>query len=419
MRMYDIIEKKKIGKELSNEEIAYFVKGFTNGEIPDYQASALLMAIYFNSMSEREIMSLTLNMRDSGETINLSTIDVIKVDKHSTGGVGDKVTLIAAPIAAACGVPIAKMSGRGLGFTGGTADKLESIPGLRVNLETDEFLNQVNEIGIAVATQNKNLCPADKKMYALRDVTATVDSLPLIASSIMSKKLASGCDKILLDVTVGSGAFMKTRKEAEKLADIMVKIGTNLGKETHAVITDMDCPLGRAVGNCLEVKEAVEMLKGSATKDLWDTALLIASHMIFLGEKAESLEKARILAENSIKDGSALNKFRQLVAAQGGDVSFIDNTEKLAHSPVTLEIKADSCGYIEKIDALSCGRASVALGAGREKEGDTIDFGAGIYLNRKQGENVFRGDCIMTLYSSSLEKCESAAEILKNAVTIR
>lgn len=419
MRMYDIIEKKKIGKELSDEEIAYFVKGFTNGEIPDYQASALLMAIYFNSMSEREIMSLTLNMRDSGDIINLSTIDGIKVDKHSTGGVGDKVTLIAAPIAAACGVPIAKMSGRGLGFTGGTADKFESIPELRVNLETNEFLNQVNEIGIAVATQSKDLCPADKKLYALRDVTATVDSLPLIASSIMSKKLASGCDKIFLDVTVGSGAFMKTREEAEKLADIMVKIGTNLEKETHAVITDMDSPLGRAVGNSLEVKEAVKMLKGSATKDLWDTALLIASHMIFLGVKAESLEKARILAEDSIKDGSALNKFRQLVAAQGGDVSFIDNPEKLVLSLVTLEIKADSCGYIERIDALSCGKASVALGAGREKEGDKIDFGAGIYLNRKQGETVFRGDSIMTLYSSSLEKCESAAEILKNAVTIR
>ncbi len=419
MRMYDIIEKKRNGCELTEKEISFFTDGFTSGEIPDYQAAALLMAICLNGMSERETMALTLNMRNSGEIIDLSEIDGIKVDKHSTGGVGDKVTLIAAPIAAACGVPIAKMSGRGLGFTGGTADKLESIEGFRVNLSNEEFISQVRKIGIAVCGQTKNLCPADKKLYALRDVTATVDSLPLIASSIMSKKLAAGGDKILLDVTFGSGAFMKNISDAEKLANAMVKIGTALGKETKAVITDMDCPLGRAVGNRLEVKEAIEMLGGTATRDLWETALLIAANMIYLGEKANSLEEARVLAEKSIKDGSALQKLRQLVIAQGGDVSYIDNPEKLEAAPVAYEIKAETCGYINRIDALAVGKASVTLGAGREKEGDKIDFGAGIYLNKKPKDCVFKGDTVLTLYSSSKEKCEKAAELLKNAVTIR
>ncbi len=419
MRMYDIIEKKRNGCELTEIEISFFTDGFTSGEIPDYQAAALLMAICLNGMSERETMALTLNMRNSGEIIDLSEIDGIKVDKHSTGGVGDKVTLIAAPIAAACGVPIAKMSGRGLGFTGGTADKLESIEGFRVNLSNEEFISQVRKIGIAVCGQTKNLCPADKKLYALRDVTATVDSLPLIASSIMSKKLAAGGDKILLDVTFGSGAFMKNISDAEKLADTMVKIGTSLGKETKAIITDMDCPLGRAVGNRLEVKEAIEMLGGTATRDLWETALLIAANMIYLGEKANSLEEARVLAEKSIKDGSALQKLRQLVIAQGGDVSYIDNPEKLEAAPVAYEIKAETCGYINRIDALAVGKASVTLGAGREKEGDKIDFGAGIYLNKKPNDCVFKGDTVLTLYSSSKEKCEKAAELLKNAVTIK
>ncbi len=419
MRMYDIIEKKKNGCELTEKEISFFIDGFTSGEIPDYQATALLMAICLNGMSDREIMSLTLNMRNSGEIIDLSDIDGIKVDKHSTGGVGDKVTLIAAPIATACGVPIAKMSGRGLGFTGGTADKLESIEGFRVNLSNEEFFSQVKKIGIAVCGQTKNLCPADKKLYALRDVTATVDSLPLIASSIMSKKLAAGGDKILLDVTVGSGAFMKNTSDAKSLADTMVKIGKAFGKETAAVITDMDCPLGRCVGNRLEVREAVEMLSGNAASDLWETALLIASNMIYLGEKADSLEEARILAENSIKNGSALQKFRQLVIAQGGDVSYIDSPEKLETSEITYEIKSKSCGYIERIDALSVGKASVILGAGREKEGDKIDFGAGIYLNKKPNDCVFKGDTILTLYSSSKEKCEKAAEMLENAIIIK
>ncbi len=419
MRMYDIIEKKKNGCELTGKEISFFIDGFTNGEIPDYQAAALLMAICLNGMSDREIMSLTLYMRNSGEIIDLSDIDGIKVDKHSTGGVGDKVTLIAAPIATACGVPIAKMSGRGLGFTGGTADKLESIEGFRVNLSNEEFFSQVKKIGIAVCGQTKNLCPADKKLYTLRDVTATVDSLPLIASSIMSKKLAAGCDKILLDVTVGSGAFMKKTSDAKSLADTMVKIGKAFGKETAAVITDMDGPLGRCVGNRLEVREAVEMLSGNAASDLWETALLIASNMIYLGEKADSLEEARILAENSIKNGSALQKFRQLVIAQGGDVSYIDNPEKLETSEITYEIKSKSCGYIERIDALFVGKASVILGAGREKEGDKIDFGAGIYLNKKPNDCVFKGDTILTLYSSSKEKCEKAAEMLENAIIIK
>ncbi len=419
MRMYDIIEKKRNGCELTEKEISFFTDGFTSGEIPDYQAAALLMAICLNGMSERETMALTLNMRNSGEIIDLSEIDGIKVDKHSTGGVGDKVTLIAAPIAAACGVPIAKMSGRGLGFTGGTADKLESIEGFRVNLSNEEFISQVRKIGIAVCGQTKNLCPADKKLYALRDVTATVDSLPLIASSIMSKKLAAGGDKILLDVTFGSGAFMKNISDAKKLADAMVKIGTALGKETKAVITDMDCPLGRAVGNRLEVKEAIEMLGGTATSDLWETALLIAANMIYLGEKANSLEEARVLAEKSIKDGSALQKLRQLVIAQGGDVSYIDNPEKLEAAPVAYEIKAETCGYINRIDALAVGKASVTLGAGREKEGDKIDFGAGICLNKKPNDCVFKGDTVLTLYSGSKEKCEKAAELLKNAVTIK
>lgn len=419
MRMYDIIEKKRNGCELTEKEISFFISGFTSGEIPDYQAAALLMAICLNGMSERETMALTLNMRNSGEIIDLSEIDGIKVDKHSTGGVGDKVTLIAAPIAAACGVPIAKMSGRGLGFTGGTADKLESIGGFRVNLSKEEFISQIKKIGIAVCGQTKNLCPADKKLYALRDVTATVDSLPLIASSIMSKKLAAGGDKILLDVTFGSGAFMKNISDAEKLADTMVKIGTALGKETVAVITNMDCPLGCAVGNRLEVKEAIEMLGGTATRDLWETALLIASNMIYLGEKADSLEEAKALAEKSIKDGSALQKLRQLVIAQGGNVSYIDNPEKLEASPVAYEIKAETCGYISRIDALAVGKASVTLGAGREKEGDKIDFGAGIYLNKKPNDCVFKGDTVLTLFSDSEEKCEKAAELLKNAISVK
>lgn len=419
MRMYDIIEKKRNGCELTEKEISFFIGGFTCGEIPDYQAAALLMAICLNGMSERETMALTLNVRNSGEIIDLSEIEGIKVDKHSTGGVGDKVTLIAAPIAAACGVPIAKMSGRGLGFTGGTADKLESIEGFRVNLSNEEFIEQVKKIGIAVCGQTKNLCPADKNLYALRDVTATVDSLPLIASSIMSKKLAAGGDKILLDVTFGSGAFMKNTSDASKLADTMVKIGTSLGKETVAVITDMDCPLGRTVGNRLEVKEAVEMLKGSATIDLWETALLIASNMIYLGEKANSLKEARILAEKSIQNGSALQKLRQLVIAQGGDVSYIDNPEKLKTAPIAYEIKAETCGYIERIDALSVGKASVILGAGREKEGDKIDFGAGIYLNKKPSDCVFKGDTVLTLYSSDEEKCKKASELLKNCIVIK
>ena len=411
-RMYDIIDKKKLGQELSDDEIAYFVKGFTNGEIPDYQASALCMAIYFNGMSDREISTLTLEMRDTGDIVDLSAINGIKVDKHSTGGVGDKVTMIAAPIVASVGVPIAKMSGRGLGFTGGTADKLESIPGFNINLDSESFFKQVNEIGIAIATQTGNLCPADKKLYALRDVTATVDSLPLIASSIMSKKLAAGCDKILLDVTVGSGAFMKTRENAQRLADTMVNIGKSAGKETVAVITDMDTPLGRAVGNSLEVIEAVEMLKGNAPDDLRKVVLEISANMIFLGEKAKSLEEAYSLAENAISSGKALEKFKQMVAYQGGDISYIDDLNKFKMSPIKYEIKADTCGYIKRIDALSVGNASMILGAGREKKGDSIDFGAGIYLNKKQGEKAFKGDTVMTLYSQSLEKCKKAEEAL-------
>ena len=411
-RMYDIIDKKKLGQELSDDEIAYFVKGFTNGEIPDYQASALCMAIYFNGMSDREISTLTLEMRDTGDIVDLSAINGIKVDKHSTGGVGDKVTMIAAPIVASVGVPIAKMSGRGLGFTGGTADKLESIPGFNINLDSESFFKQVNEIGIAIATQTGNLCPADKKLYALRDVTATVDSLPLIASSIMSKKLAAGCDKILLDVTVGSGAFMKTRENAQRLADTMVNIGKSAGKETVAVITDMDTPLGRAVGNSLEVIEAVEMLKGNAPDDLRKVVLEISANMIYLGEKAKCLEEAYSLAENAISSGKALEKFKQMVAYQGGDISYIDDLGKFKMSPIKYEIKAATCGYVQRIDALSVGNASMILGAGREKKGDSIDFGAGIYLNKKQGEKVFKGDTVMTLYSQSLEKCKKAEEAL-------
>ena len=417
-RMYDIIDKKKLGQELSDDEIAYFVKGFTSGEIPDYQASALCMAIYFNGMSDREISTLTLEMRDTGDIVDLSAINGIKVDKHSTGGVGDKVTMIAAPIVASVGVPIAKMSGRGLGFTGGTADKLESIPGFNINLDSESFFKQVNEIGIAIATQTGNLCPADKKLYALRDVTATVDSLPLIASSIMSKKLAAGCDKILLDVTVGSGAFMKTRENAQRLADTMVNIGKSAGKETVAVITDMDTPLGRAVGNSLEVIEAVEMLKGNAPDDLRKVVLEISANMIYLGEKAKSLEEAYSLAENAISSGKALNKFKQMVAYQGGDISYIDDLGKFKMSPIKYEIKADTCGYIKRIDALSVGNASMILGAGREKKGDSIDFGAGIYLNKKQGEKVFKGDTVMTLYSQSLEKCKKAEETIKRVWSV-
>ncbi|MDO4459190.1 MAG: pyrimidine-nucleoside phosphorylase [Clostridia bacterium] len=418
MRTVDIIEKKKLGQELTDEEIAFFIKGYTEGTVPDYQASALAMAVYFQDMSDREISTLTLCMRDSGDTVDLSDIPGIKVDKHSTGGVGDKVTMIVAPIAAACGVPIAKMSGRGLGFTGGTIDKLESIPGLSTAVDNERFFKQVKDMGIAVVGQTGNLCPADKKLYALRDVTATIDSIPMIASSIMSKKLAAGSDRILLDVTTGSGAFMKSTERAMKLAERMVAIGTAAGRKTVAIVTDMNTPLGRCVGNRLEVMEAVDALHGKAETELMEICLTFASNMILLGEKAETIEEAESMVERVISDGSAYKKFRDMVMAQGGDVSYIDDISKLELAPIEYEIKAAKSGYIHNIDALAVGEASMLLGAGRETKDDNIDFGAGIYLEKLVGDYVNEGDTILRLYTSDKSKISNAGRRLEGAIVI-
>ena len=417
MRMYDLILKKREGQALTDEEIAFLISGYTAGEIPDYQMSAMLMAIYFKGLSQHETGVLTHCMAHSGDMVDLSSIPGIKVDKHSTGGVGDKTTMIVAPIVASCGVPVAKMSGRGLGHTGGTVDKLESIPGLRTDIEPQRFLEIVKETGIAVVGQSGNLAPADKKLYALRDVTATVDSIPLIAASIMSKKIAAGADCILLDVKTGSGAFMKTEEEAIQLAQTMVSIGEHVGRKTVALITDMDRPLGRAIGNALEVQEALETLSGQGPEDLTQVCLQLAANMLYLAEKGD-MEECLKLAQEAVHSGKAKEKFAQMVSAQGGDPSVIFHPERLAQAPYSQVVTAPIDGYLTHMDTQQCGIASVLLGAGRETKEAPIDFSAGIILKRTIGQWVNQGEPIAVLYSSRPESFEGAQSLLLQSMTI-
>lgn len=417
MRMYDIIEKKRDGKNLSEEEINYFIKGYTDGTLPDYQATALLMAIYLNGMDKKETTSLTMAMANSGDMVDLSAVKGIKVDKHSTGGVGDKTTLIVAPIVAACGVPVAKMSGRGLGHTGGTVDKLESIPGFSTDIPKDTFFEIVNRVGIAVIGQTGNLAPADKKLYALRDVTATVGSLPLIASSIMSKKIAAGSDCILLDVKTGNGAFMKSLDESISLAQAMVEIGSAAGRNTVALITDMDTPLGHNIGNSLEVIEAVEVLRGKGPADLLEVCLNLAGNMLFLAQKG-SLEDCLLLAQEAIRNGSALDKLKEMVAAQGGDVSFIDDASLFAKAQYIYTVKAPSGGFMGAMQTEEIGIASVILGAGRESKEQDIDPSAGIILLKKTGDSVHAGEPIAELHTNRPEKRLEAEDKFLQAISV-
>lgn len=419
MNTVDIIIKKRDGRELSEDEIRYIVDGYTSGAIPDYQMSAFLMAVYFRGMNDEETICLTKTMRDSGEVMDLSGIAGIKVDKHSTGGVGDKTTLIVGPAAAACGVPVAKMSGRGLGFTGGTIDKLGAIPGFHVAMAYEDFVKQVNSTGIAVTGQTGHIAPADKKIYALRDVTGTVDNLSLITSSIMSKKLAAGSDAILLDVKCGSGAFMKTEQDARRLAELMVKIGSAAGKETVAVITDMDQPLGRAVGNALEVREAIQVLKNEGPDDITELSVKLAGTMVCLGGRASSLQEGEQKAAQALSDGSALQKFREFVAAQGGDPDITEDPGLLPSAEISEDLKAWCDGYIAGMDTMRIGLASQHTGAGRETKDDEIDLSAGLYLHRKTGEYVRKGDVICTVYGNDVKKVGKALEEVGNSVKIR
>ncbi len=417
MRMYDLIEKKKRGGALSEKEIAYMIQGFTAGEIPDYQMAAMLMAIYFQGMTDDEITAMTMEMARSGDMADLSAIKGIKVDKHSTGGVGDKTTLIIGPIVAACGVKVAKMSGRGLGHTGGTIDKLESIPGFSTSIPREEFFDIVNRAGIAVIGQSGNMVPADKKLYALRDVTATVDSIPLIASSVMSKKLAAGSDGIVLDVKTGSGAFMKTLEDSVRLARKMVVIGTGAGRKCCALITDMDVPLGYAVGNALEVRESVEVLKGQGPSDLREVALELAANMLYMAEKG-TIEECRAMAEAAVKDGSAMKAFIRMTESQGGDAACVENPERLPRAKFSYEVKCDSQGIVTHMDTEAVGIASVMLGAGRSQKEDIIDPGAGILLKKKYSDQVTFGEVLAVLYASDERLFFEAAKKLKEAYTI-
>lgn len=400
MRMVDIIEKKRDGQELTTAEINFFIEGYTKGEIPDYQASALAMAIYFQDMNDRERADLTRAMVESGDTIDLSAIDGVKVDKHSTGGVGDTTTLVLAPLVASLGVPVAKMSGRGLGHTGGTIDKLESIAGFHVELTREQFIDLVNRDKVAVIGQSGNLTPADKKLYALRDVTGTVNSIPLIASSIMSKKIAAGADAIVLDVKTGDGAFMKTQKDAEELAHAMVRIGNHVGRKTIAIISDMSQPLGFAIGNALEVKEAIETLQGKGPKDLTELVLTLGSQMVILAGKAKTSEEAKEMLLDAIHSGKALAKFKEFLANQGGDASIVDDLTKLPQAKYKIELPAKQSGYISRMVADEIGVASMILGAGRATKEDVIDLAVGLVLHKKVGDKVEEGESILTIYSN-------------------
>ncbi len=418
MRAVDIIEKKKHNMTLSKEEIDFLILGYTNGEIPDYQMSAFLMTVYFNGMNSEEIANLTESFVKSGDSVDLSEIDGIKVDKHSTGGVGDKISLIVIPLVASFGVPVAKMSGRGLGHTGGTIDKLESIEGFRTDLSPDEFINNVNKYKMAIVGQTANLTPADKKIYALRDVTSTIDSIPLIASSIMSKKIASGADSIVLDVKVGSGAFMKTIEEAEALARTMVSIGKNLGRNTIAVITNMDQPLGHEVGNSNEVMEAIKVLKGEGSVDETEIALAIAANMCVLGGAFSNMDEAYKGLKESISSGRAIEKLKELIKIQGGNPNIIDNPDLLPKAKNIHPIKADKDGYIYSIDAESIGIGAMLLGAGRKKKEDPIDPAAGITLISKMGDKVSKGDIICQL-RTNLDEIDDAMEKVQGAFVIK
>jgi len=416
MRMYDIINKKKNRGELSKEEMSYWVNGFTKGLIPDYQVAALLMAVFFQGLSIKETSYLTEAMINSGETIDLSNLPGIKGDKHSTGGVGDKTTLVLAPLLASLGITMAKMSGRGLGHTGGTLDKLESIPGFRVDLTKEEYINNLNKIGLAVIGQTKTIVPADKQIYALRDVTATVESIPLIAASVMSKKLAAGGDIIVLDVKYGSGAFMKTQEQAESLARIMVGIGRNMGKKAAGVITGMDCPLGNAVGNALEVKEAINVLKGKGPADVRELCLNLAGITLYLGGKVPSIEKGQELAELHLDDGSALHKFRDFIAAQEGNPQIINDEKLLPEAKFRFSLLSDQDGYIDKMDTESIGIAGMKLGAGRERKEDIIDPGVGIVFYKKTGDWVNKGETIGMIHANDENRADEGMEMLKRSI---
>ena len=416
MRMYDLIEKKKRGGELADEEILFMIRSFVDGSIPDYQMSAMLMAICFQGMTEHETAKMTLAMRDSGDVIDLSPINGVKVDKHSTGGVGDKTTLIVAPIAAACGVRIAKMSGRGLGHTGGTIDKLESIPGFRIALSEEEFFDIVNTTGLSVIGQTGNLVPADKKLYALRDVTATVDCLPLIASSIMSKKLAAGSDKIVLDVTTGSGAFMKNTRDAKNLAKHMVAIGNHAGKETVAILTGMEEPLGFAIGNNMEVKEAIEVLKGDGPEDVKEVSVALAGMMLSLGLENVSHSQGKRMAKKALSSGQAFEKFKEMVQAQGGDIRYVEHPEFFERDAFEGEVLAAEDGFLSGMDTEKIGVAAGLLGAGRETKDSVIDMSAGIYLKRKIGDTVKKGEPIAICYAGAKEKLNRGMAMFESSI---
>src|SRR6267154_1072293 len=418
MRTVDLIQRKRDGEELAPEEIEFLVEGYTNGDIPDYQMSSFLMAVFFSGMSDRDVSRLTECMLRSGDTVDLSDIPGVKVDKHSTGGVGDKTSFIVAPLAAAAGVVVPMMSGRALGHTGGTLDKLESIPGLRTNLTIDEFRNQLAEIGLAFIGQTEQLAPADGKLYALRDVTATVESIPLIASSIMSKKLAEGIDALVLDVKVGSGAFMKKQVDARRLAETMRGIGRRMDKKVQALITDMNQPLGYAVGNALEIMEASQTLQNVGPSDLTKLSLELAARMIFLGKKAPSLEEARLIAQNHLVDGSAYKKFKQAVQAQGGNPQALDKFELLPNATGMRGITSPRAGYVSAIDAEDIGVASNMIGAGRDKKEDAIDPAVGIILEVKAGEKVDAGSVLCRIYYTKEDRVEEAADMVEDAFRV-
>lgn len=418
MRMYDLIMKKKHGESLSDTEIRFLVNGYTKGEIPDYQMSAFLMAVCFHGMDEGETLSLTMAMAESGEMLDLSAIHGRKADKHSTGGVGDKTSLILGPMVASLGVPVAKMSGRGLGHTGGTIDKLESFPGFSVSISNEQFIENVNRMKLAIIGQTADLAPADKKLYALRDVTATVDQLSLIASSIMSKKLAAGSDVIVLDVKAGSGAFMKTYEDARRLAETMVKIGNGAGRKTYAVISDMNQPLGFAVGNILEVKEAIDALNGRAPEDLNDACMALASYMLLGAERVKDIAEARELLAESIRSGAALRKLAEFVKAQGGDERYVYEPDRFPKANLTLEVKAQTDGYISAMNTEEVGLTSLVLGGGRETKESEIDLTVGIVFEKKIGAKVAGGDTIAVLHANDKERLSAASERLQNAISI-
>jgi len=412
MKAVDVIIKKRDGMELSREEIDFFINGITRGSIPDYQAAAWAMAVLLNGMTERETTDLTMAMARSGEMLDLSGVVPLAVDKHSTGGVGDKTTLVVEPLVAACGLPVGKMSGRGLGFSGGTLDKMESIPGFRVNLTREEFLQKLGDEGLVLAGQSGDLAPADGKLYALRDVTGTVPSIPLIASSIMSKKIAAGAQAIVLDVKVGTGAFMETLPEARQLAELMVAIGRLSGRKVVALLSDMNQPLGNAVGNALEVNEAIDTLQGGGPADFREHCLVVASHLLVVGRKAVDIDEARRMAETTLQDGIAWQQFRRLVTSQGGEVSVVDKPTLLPQAPFVETVAAERSGYLLGIDAREVGETSVELGAGRARKEDPIDHAVGIVIHHKVGDHIGKGEGLFTIHANDLSKMVAARKRL-------